>query len=52
MKDEERNALLERETLLYISSSPDPLFQPTLNKVYYLGLFPPLLPLSPRETCR
>ena len=35
MKNEERKALLERETLLYISSSPDPLFQPTSNKVYY-----------------
>jgi len=52
MMDEERTALLERGTLLYISSSPDPLFQPTLNKVYYLGLFRPLLLLSPREKFR
>jgi len=35
MKNEERKALLERGTLLYISSSPDPLFQLTSNMVYY-----------------
>ena len=39
VKDEERKALLERGTLLYISSSPDPLFQPTLNIVYYFSRY-------------
>jgi len=51
MKDEEMKAFLERGTLLYIFSSPDLLFQPTLNRVYYLGKFQLLLLLSPRETC-
>jgi len=39
MKDEEMKAFLERGTLLYIFSSPDLLFQPTLNGVYYLVKF-------------